>query len=352
MAFFRSTNGRVTLHSQRGGRDSGGLFLEVRDGVIFFGWYDSFLKKEVFVKTSSRVIFPGYWHYIYVRKSFPQRNGWTGTFSSGSPYNGLSNWYNSIYEYTDGRTFDSIVCRRFKTGATVPFEDGLWVKGGNNAAISFTVDDDITLPTGTVASGLVSKPNTLYTSDISDLIDADTGSPFHDDMEDMYFQWDSAVAAFGTKLFRIISVVSGSRIQVVDISTGAAPGWGAGTITARAGGVFTGVSLVKSDDFDASKNPDRASYDPQFFGSSEALDPRSGIGRFDGKFDSLAYGVVRTTTGVDVQIFRSSVAALDDIEIGVDSLSPERLDNPGGGGSTVGPLNADGTRFFASFHTS
>lgn len=45
-----------------------GPFLDIVDGKVRFGWYDTDQKRDVYVETSGPVFWPGYWHYVYLRK--------------------------------------------------------------------------------------------------------------------------------------------------------------------------------------------------------------------------------------------------------------------------------------------
>lgn len=81
----RKVAGRIVLFAARNAVGSGFVFVEIRDGKLVTGFYDLYLKKEVWVETSQRVFTPGYWHYVYVRKEFPQNEAYDG------------NWVNSYY---------------------------------------------------------------------------------------------------------------------------------------------------------------------------------------------------------------------------------------------------------------
>lgn len=85
----RKVAGRIVLFAARNAVGSGYAFVEIRDGALAVGFYDLYLKKEVWVETSQRVFTPGYWHYVYVRKEFPQNEAYDG------------NWVNSYF--TNGK---------------------------------------------------------------------------------------------------------------------------------------------------------------------------------------------------------------------------------------------------------
>ena len=314
---MRSVAGRVPLYSGRSAVDGGGIFLEIRDGVVHAGWYDTLLKKQVWVKTSKPVIKPGFVHYIYLRKRFPQKDGWQGT-ALGT---GDSNWANSIFEFTAAFTYDSLVVRYFPKAAVLDANlDGLEATIGSvSNAISFTTDD-VTAPTGTTAQGLVTDP-TLTVTATGNTITTAAGTPFQGDMLGMLFQFGSAAANHPAELFRIVAV-TGTTLDVKTLDgqtpslTEAAP---------VAAGVFAGVSLIKSEDFDESTEPDKESYAIELFGSQLALEETGGITPFDGEAWSWAY-VVRQHTGAEgIDVF--GVSPSDEIETGTD-VFPEDIFNP------------------------
>ena len=93
-----SVHGRIPIYSGRTSLENGGPFLEIVDGKCRLGWYDTILKKEIYVETSNQVFYPGFWHYVYVRKNYPD-----GT------------WKNQIVfdDADDGECNDMMVVRVF-----------------------------------------------------------------------------------------------------------------------------------------------------------------------------------------------------------------------------------------------
>lgn len=83
----RDISGRQVIFAQRPTDDSGGFFVEMRDGALYMGWYDAYLKRTVTIKTTSQVFRVGHWHYVYVRKEIPQQEDWQG------------NWVNSFFTH-------------------------------------------------------------------------------------------------------------------------------------------------------------------------------------------------------------------------------------------------------------
>ena len=84
-----SVTGRVNLWRKGTPTSQGGPFIEWRDGVLYFGWYDTYLKEEVSVRTTRAVFFPGEWHYVYVRKAWPQNDGSQGNWVNSHWTSGL-----------------------------------------------------------------------------------------------------------------------------------------------------------------------------------------------------------------------------------------------------------------------
>ena len=81
----RKVAGRSVLFAGRNSVNSGFIFVEIRDGKLAVGFFDTYLKKEVWVETSQQVLTPGSWHYIYIRKEYPQNEAFDG------------NWVNSYF---------------------------------------------------------------------------------------------------------------------------------------------------------------------------------------------------------------------------------------------------------------
>lgn len=83
-----SVHGRVSIWRRGQSKESGGPFVECRDGKLVFGWYDTLLKKEVSVETTGAVFTPGAVHYIHIRKRWPQddrlEGNWVNSYFSGA----------------------------------------------------------------------------------------------------------------------------------------------------------------------------------------------------------------------------------------------------------------------------
>ena len=335
---FQSTSGRVPIYSARSSKDSGGIYIEMVDGFLELGWYDTYLKSRQSVRTTAPVIVPGAWYYLNIRKKFPEQDG---TFGNYEP---------QIFSKDPNDTLDNFVFRQLMTAApSSSFTD--WPPWAMNLSAARSC---IGCPTegytfsGAEATGLVTLNTTTYTgSGAADgIVDADSGAPFHPDMRGMIWQWGSGSNA-GT-IYRVNTVVSSTRITVVD-SSGSLPTFSEAAVAA---GVFMGVALRKSTDFDSSKGPDAFSdSDIEMFGSRLAGDALSGEARFDGKFDSFAIAVINTTSGSEAEIFEtgltSALPQTDEIERGTDDFGGNQLYS----GTMPGHLSADGTATFLSVHT-
>lgn len=328
----RSVSGRVALYTAREGKDSGGPFVESIDGKLVFGWYDTYLKKRVYVETSSPVFYPGRWHYIYVRKAFPQQDG-----------DGGGNWRDSVWNATNKTdTRDSAVVRQFPLvtpGAGFVNYPTIFGKDQVRGAVSFTTDQHGTVP-GATATGLVTVSTVTYSVTSGATITAGTAGTFHGDMQGMYFQFGTGANNAGT-VYRIRLVTSATTIVVTDLQ-GATP-----TIaeSAAAGGVFIGISLVPSADYDAATSPDEASYPIRYFGTSEAGSILSGESPASGEFACPAVFVGLTTDGSGVEIFESGTLT-DELERGTDTFEG-RIFTDG----HPNELRADGGNVFSCIDT-
>lgn len=329
---LRNTHGRVPIYSQRGGVDSGGPFIEVRDGHIYFGWFDLEIKKEVWIKTNVPVVRAGYWGYLLVRKVWPNQNSTQG------------NWENSINEEANTSPRDAIIYRELDQDPPAAIKQPWWSHHDNGRmSVSFTTEDYRgALYPNIPATGLVSKTGITYSGDASGQITA-SGAVFLEDHIGMVFWFDpDDVPSSLEKPYIITNVVSSMVVDVLELD-GSTPDLTAAS--ADGGGVFSGVTLVKSDDYDTASRPDPGPYDIELFGSSLAADPASGISPYDGKFDSFAY-VVTPLSGADV--FESSAGAFYPHESGADDLNDVM-----GGTSAPGPLRVDaGGWCFAAVHTN
>ncbi|MCP3960856.1 MAG: hypothetical protein GY719_23675 [bacterium] len=323
---MRSVSGRIPLWSSRSSTRSGSIFVEIRDGRLFVGWWDVNLKEEVSIGTSRAEIEPGVVTYIEVRKVFPRQSGWLGVYQNPPMGGDTSNWYNSIYSHTNAETLDKIVIRQFQKQGGSVFDQPLnaaTVHATARNIVSYTTDE-ITKPAGTTASGLVSVPDRTYTGGAAGVIAADTGTPFHRDMLGRYFQIGTGGGAFAGKLLRIAGYTSSSALVLAELD-GTLPDLTA--VVGANGGVFLGTSLIKSGNFDDSTAPDPGNYDVELFGSSLAGDPDSGIAPFNGEWWSVAYGIERRDGDEDVGMFEP--AQSDRIETGGETF-PQAIYLPSG----------------------
>lgn len=358
---MREVSGRIPIYSARGSLQSGGPFLEIRDGEMYFGWFDKGLKAAANVYTEGLQLKPGAWYYVYVRKNYPQQSGG-------------KNWINSVFRQTSTVSNDMLVVREFMTAApsatyanwpTIGLKEGsshaAYQDGGRNIrnCISFTTSDQTVA--GCTATGLVSDNTVTYTGAVGGVITADGGAaPFYPDMLGMLFQFGNAVNS-DKSVYRIVSTngdanSGGTQITVVNQETGANPNLAGANYAARSGGVFTGIALRKSSNFDSANSPDDSPYTIEMFGSQLSALTQNGVSRFNGEFDSFAAVVVSTpvATANDIQTFENNVAnwggSVDDILIGSDQFD-FRLDQSSSANSP-GPLQADSGDVFACVHTS
>ena len=330
-----SVSGRIPVFSRRDSVENGGPFIEIRDGHVVCGWYDTKLKKEVYVKTSKPVIEPGYVYYLYYRKWFP-RGGHVLTGNGSLYYNG-GNWLNSVHYGNSGTaanreaTYDSLVVRRFprvanssgdfyswcgydakshrKIGSPAAYYDFYTNKSSNRACVSFVAADSnygttpsapypgLTLsrmtPSGCVFyKQALDKVNT--TSNIVAIPTGTTNMRFVLDHVGMLLQIEDSNAspAFTSEVFRIVDILDAYRVRVIrEDSTNPSFSYTTGNQYIS---IFPDVSLVKSTDYDASVTPDTADYAIEVFGSSLAGDPLSGISQFNGRAWSFAWGMFST----------------------------------------------------------
>lgn len=321
-----SIEGRIPLYSGRNSLTSGGPFLEIADGKCRFGWYDTVLKKEVYIETSTQVFYPGEWHYVYMRKNFP----------AGSN----NNWQNQIvFDSTDVAECNDMMVVRVLQNSTIDPGDEDWkpnmvrwsdppdVFGGAN--VSYTEGYSVSSGT-TTASGLCSRDDTTFTGSSGGAITANQAT-FTDDHIGRFFQFKTAsdstiyyVSAIGSSTTATLKNLDDTTPDLSSV-----PG-----IVPTEGGCFMGAELVRSDGFDVAVNPDTYEYNPEFFGSALADYPMSGITAFDGSFASFGATV---TTSSDGKVFDSKDAT-DESRTGVDVFT-EYLDE----GTEMGACTFDVT---------
>lgn len=329
-----SVTGRIPIFSRRDSIDSGGPFIEVRDGHVVCGWYDTKLKKEVYVSTSKPVIEPGFVYYLYYCKWYP-RGG--HTYTTGGPlYYGGGNWLNSVHYGNFGvaadqnATYDSLVVRRFPRVSNSTGDFYTWCgydakshqkvgnptkayynfytnKSSNRACVSFVAADSSytagtplyggpaesrTTPSGCVLYKLTLDKATTTSNIVA--IASSTTPRFVLDHVGMLLQIEdsNSPAPFGSEVFRIVEFISATQVRVIkEDSTSPSFSFTTGNQYVS---IFPDVSLVKSPDYDASVTPDKADYAIEVFGSSLAGDPLSGISQFNGRAWSFAWGMFST----------------------------------------------------------
>ncbi len=312
-----SVTGRIPLFSRRESVDSGAIFVEIRDGKCVVGWWDTTLKKEVFISTNKAVFKPGYWHYVYVRKFYPRGGQDPGGGRIGQGSLGTSNWQNSIFDIdhqvaNQGACMDSMIVRRFRKADPVhdfadwtgfdatPRANGFGYAASSSssrACVSFTVDEadwtslgsghTVTLK-GIVASFVVDSAAT--TGNIVTI--TGTGNQrFLLDHIGMLCQFTQAGASgdLTGKVYRIVWIPLVTTAALVEED-----GTPANITANHAGGqlvISPDVWLEKSAEFDSSVTPDPQAYACEIFGSSLTGDPLQGLKPFDGEGSSFAFGI-------------------------------------------------------------
>jgi hypothetical protein len=268
-------NGRRLLYSNKGeGVASGGIFVDILDGKLRLGWYDTVLKKEVWIETSVPVFDPHHWHYVYVRKRYPSKSLGSGC------------WRDTIFGLTTSQLNDVMLVRRFRKTDASFYQRRTWDYKRHASVrqfIGFTTDLDFSVG-GSAGTGLVSHNGLTYTGDIVGNITA-SGACFSRDMLGMLFCPGNG--PFAGQSFVIDAFTSSTIVTVVDPITGVAVDLT--TLVNDLGGVYTGVKLIKSDGFADSENVDQSTYATNLFGSHLALDASSGVMPFVGEFASFAY---------------------------------------------------------------
>ncbi len=82
---LRDTAGRIPLFDARTSTRNGGPFIEIRDGKLVIGWYDTLLKEEETVETTAPVFNTDSWHDVLVSKRFPQADSLEGNWDNSYP---------------------------------------------------------------------------------------------------------------------------------------------------------------------------------------------------------------------------------------------------------------------------
>lgn len=333
---MHEVHGRRFLYSTKKSLKSGGIFVDVVDGCVRVGWYDTVQKQEVWISTSVPVVDPHHWHYLYVRKRFP-----SASLGSGC-------WTDTISNLTAASTNDVMVVRRFRKSAEPANRQKPWDYKPHNPAsgsgvtfqrnyVGFTTDLEYSLASSP-ATGLVSRADRTFTGTALGVTTA-SAAIYSEDMVGMY-HWFGGLP---NSLFVISSVSSTTSCTVVEATTGNVANLS--SLAASSGAVYSGVKLVKSSGFASSQNPDKASYDIELFGSSIAADKESGVMPFVGEFASFAYGMF---TGATPAIFEAASTA-DNACDGADAFNNVEIYTA----SLQGPdeLSVDNSASFCSVNT-
>lgn len=281
------TSGRRLIYSTKRSLKSGGIFVDMLDGKARVGWYDTTQKREVWIETNVPVFDPHHWHYLYVRKRFPDA-------SLGSDC-----WTDTISNLTAASTNDVLLVRRFRKVAAGVHLQKPWDYKPHDPAhasgvtfqrnyIGFTTDLEYSVANAT-PTGLVSRADRTFNGAGAGAITA-SAAIYSPDMVGMYHWFDD----IPTRVFLISAVSSTTACTVVDATTGVAESMA--SVTTSAGGVYSGVRLLKSDGFDTATSVDQTSYDIELFGSHLAQDAESGVLPFEGEVASFTYGIFNGAT--------------------------------------------------------
>lgn len=325
---LRTISGRNPIYEARSSVDDGNIFVEVRDGRLVLGWYDTYRKEEATIETSTAVVEAGTWYYLFAKKLFPlpSESGWTNsTWSSGS----------TVHE-------DMLVLRRFVLGHNPPTNDStIDIKPTTGATdwdantrhcISFTTLDASDTKAEFTAIGRVT--GTGLTIDVTPTagnaatlaIGASSyATPFHSDMHGMLIQWwESTASPARARLGRITVCKPGTTTFALE----AIDGLGAPAAEADVeAAVCIGTKLLLNDAAQSGNDPDDALYPIRVMGSALAASSYSGIQPVSGEFGSFGWVVIReNATPPDIFHHNSSANVM---EIGTDDFS----------GGLTGPAN-------------
>lgn len=327
---LRSISGRNVITEARSSIDDGSIFVEVRDGRLVVGWYDTARKQEALIEVDGEVVEPGTWYYLFIKKLFPKPSE--------------SGWSNSIWAQGTNLHRDSIVLRRFVRGHNPPPNDGpIDVKPTTGAVdwpanlrhcISFTTLDAVDTHASFTARGRVT--GTGLTIDVtptagnaaSFAIGASSyATPFHGDMHGMLIQWyDGAKARLG-RITVCLPATTTFELETID---GLGPPDAEVDVEAA---VCIGVKLVLNEVATDGNSPDTALYPRRIMGSTLAVSPYSGLQPVSGEFGSFGWVVIRQnettpgTPGTNPLLFHNSATAV--MEIGTDLFA----------GGLAGPAN-------------
>lgn len=390
---MNSVDGRIPLYSRRNSLRSGGPFIEIRDGYVYFGWWDSVFKKEQFVRTDKAIIEPGYDYYLYARKFYPRKGLNTGTephWNSAAAV-AASNWANSSFlidiSATEVNARDMLVVRRvpkedltnpanydrwtgYDLKASIPYPGGTvadWQVNASSmrACISFVLADTVVTPslpaddTYTITGPVMKETATFVDTDSIGLTNIEGRITL--DHTGMLLQITNQPSGgsvnFNGKVFRIVEVESVTQVRVVDLD-GNVPGFVAADFPPGTD-ILIGpnVSLVKSDGYDDSAHPDDDTYPIEIGGSQLSSNPLNGLRPFDGVIHSFKYGMFTGTNDADgnaveePDIFEEADVSTHSVfasgaEIGTDRFGdqeaePSSISDFPWSGTSIGQLSVD-----------
>lgn len=211
--------------------------------------------------------------------------------------------------------------------------------------VSFTVNGTFSEPSPP-GNGLVSLPGLkgtgavagVFNADQAGLVAATSIDPFHADMVGM---WLGIGNANQPRCYRIVSVNTSQQVTVIDDLTGTNPDLSG--VLSKFFGVFIGTSLVKSTNFDASRDPDTGTYDINWFGMPQGASDTSDLVPFDGEW--WTPGVTFCTTAVGTPLSNAKVFEAAAVDTSVDATGVARtLNDPifTGTDTFAGPLGDAG----------
>lgn len=395
---MNSVQGRIPIYSRRQSLRSGAPFIEIRDGRVYFGWWDVSLKEEQWIRTSKAVIEPGFDYYLNIRVRFP-RKGLLVNPNGNPPFNGDDldvNWENSNYPDNEISTGVGIlrnlfIVRRFTKAVQGDVYDDWtgydikaaiacphaadWFTGNSSdrMCVSFTTADAfIPVNGGAGESYTLTGPVAGFTNPgvgaaTDQILVAGAGTFVLDHVGMLLqipFRTSEQSANFDGAIFRIVELISDKEVRVVT-QADAAPVFVAGDFD-NAPQFMTlvvspDVALEKSPNFDLSDSPDPDDAVLELFGSQLAQNPLNGVRRFDGVVYSWAFGVFAPTDvdaggnlNVDADIFedfsvKHGTSLFGSAEIGTDTfgdaaITPTTMMKLPFAGTGAGQLQVDADR--------
>jgi len=329
---LRSVTGRNPILEARSSTDNGSYFVEIRDGRLVFGWYDTDLKAEALIEVAGELVEPGVWFYLFVKKVFPLPTE--------------EGWSNSIWAQGTNVHRDSLVLRRLvssgEPGAPPPNDGPIDAKPTLHAVdwaadtyhcISFTTVDAVDTHADFTAKGRVTGTGfkidvTPTTGNSATFAIGATSyaTPLHSDMHGMFIQWHDGARARLGRITRCLP--AGPTFALVTIDGLGAPDAETDVVAA----VCIGTRLEINSVARSGNAPDTSLYPIRILGSALALSVLTGIQPVSGEIGSFGYVVVRedqTTPGApgsNPLIFHNDASAV--MEIGTDTF----------GGSIVAPI--------------